>query len=429
MANWTTEWTTHPDYPGWRKRRLVDPKTGMQAMLHTNWERIPGSDPNLPGPPGAEGWGGIFPRRPWPERKPPSWGKLPEWLPRPKQPPYRPPFGTHEMPGIPDRSTRPPGERVEQPDWWKKPFPFFPKWKDKGIKPMPMPMPMPPRTRPGIWDKFPRRKFDGNEKDFLQLLKDAQVGSLMKRSTGPSRGAVDTFPELSGIEDPGRYAGLPEGTYLPWTEEHQGPGVVGEFDTWARDHWTWPPKDAAAWGEDSPYVQGQPTQIPGPVGRETDKRYSKPSGQYLRERGGLPPELRRYYPEDKPALHTRIMDGMSDHLAATYGEDSPELRRHEAQDAGIELPKGRDWITKMHDIQSAYFTGADFGYEEFWPQRLGVTNEMIDMFMAVPEEALQYAMDNPTDAVLQEFEEYYGFPLNVNDPDMQKYFGDRKKKR
>ena len=54
---------------------------------------------------------------------------------------------------------------------------------------------------------------------------------------------------------------------------------------------------------------------------------------------------------------------------------------------------------------------------------------MIDMFMAVPEEALQYAMDNPTDAVLEEFEEYYGFPLNVNDPDMQKYFSDRKKKR
>ena len=122
--NWTTEWTTHPDYPGWRKRRLVDPKTGAEAMLQTFWERIPGSDPNLPGPPGAEGWGGIFPRRPRPERKPPSWGKLPEWLPRPKQPPlgsypgdpegrepkpYRPPSGTHEMPGIPGRPARPPG--------------------------------------------------------------------------------------------------------------------------------------------------------------------------------------------------------------------------------------------------------------------------------------------------------------------------------
>ena len=372
MANWTTEWTTHPDYPGWRKRRLVDPKTGMQAMLQTLWERIPGSDPNLPGPPGAEGWGGIFPRRPWPERKPPSWGKLPEWLPRPKQPPYRPPsgthempgipdelpplsprrppFGTHEMPGIPDRSTRPPGERVE-PDWWKKPFPFFPKWKDRGIKPMPMPMP--PRTRPGIWDKFPRRKFDGNEKDFLQLLKDAQVGSAMpKYHSGQRKNIRDLSTEMA--TDPLSYV----------SDNVRGPQLGGK------------------------------------------QRIS-----------------------DLPLRSATQGDSMSDHLAATYGEDSPELRRHEAQDAGIELPKGRDWITKMHDIQSAYFTGADFGYEEFWPQRLGVTNEMIDMFMAVPEEALQYAMDNPTDAVLQEFEEYYGFPLNVNDPDMQKYFGDRKKKR
>ena len=323
MANWTTEWITHPDYPGWRKRRLVDPRSGMQAMLQTFWERIPGADPNLPGPPGAEGWGGLFPRDKLPERKRPDWGKLPERLPKL---PHRPPSGTHEMPGIPGRPSRPPGwhnlpERLE-PDFWKDRYPIFPKWKDKRIDPIkPMPMPMPGGTRPGIWDKFPRRKFEGNEKDFFQLLKDAQVGSGM--------------PKLGGKQ---RISNLPLGSA----------------------------------------TQG---------------------------------------------------DSMSDHLAATYGEGSPEFKRYEAQDAGIELPKGRDWINKMHDIQNAYFTGADFGYEEFWPQRLGVTNEMIDMFMAVPEEALQYAMDNPTDAVLEEFEEYYGFPLNVNDPDMQKYFSDRKKKR
>ena len=89
----------------------------------------------------------------------------------------------------------------------------------------------------------------------------------------------------------------------------------------------------------------------------------------------------------------------------------------------------RKFVDTMHSIQNAYFTGADFGYEEGWTERLGATQEQIDMFMAVPEEALQHAMDNPTDAVLQQFEEYYGFPLNVNDPDMQKYFEDRKKKR
>ena len=89
----------------------------------------------------------------------------------------------------------------------------------------------------------------------------------------------------------------------------------------------------------------------------------------------------------------------------------------------------RKFVDTMHSIQNAYFTGADFGYEEGWPEQLGATQEQIDMFMAVPEEAIRHAMENPTDAVLQQFEEYYGFPLNVNDPDMQKYFEDRKKKR
>ena len=299
MANWTTEWTTHPDYPGWRKRRLVDPKSGMQAMLQTFWERIPGSDPTLPGPPGSERGGNPF--------LPPSW-KRPDFGKFPKLPPgkpYRPPSGTHEMPGIPDRSTRPPGERVE-PDWWKKPFPFFPKWKDKGIKPMPMP----PRTRPGIWDKFPRRKFDGNEKDFLQLLKDAQVGSAMpKYHSGQRKNIRDLSTEMA--TDPLSYV----------SDNVRGPQL-----------------------------------------------------------GGVPEDDRKF-------------------------------------------------VDTMHNIQNAYFTGADFGYEEGWAERLGATQEQIDMFMAVPEEAIRHAMENPTDAVLQQFEEYYGFPLNVNDPDMQKYFGDRKKKR
>ena len=124
MSKWNTEWITHPEYPGWRKRRLVS-KDGMtQALLGTFWERIPGSDPTLPGPPGSESWKrpdfeGLFPKRPRPD-----WGKFPEWPPRRKQPPsrsypgdpegrepkpYRPHLGTHEMPGIPGRPARPPG--------------------------------------------------------------------------------------------------------------------------------------------------------------------------------------------------------------------------------------------------------------------------------------------------------------------------------
>ena len=325
MANWTTEWITHPDYPGWRKRRLVDPRSGMQAMLQTFWERIPGSDPTLPGPPGAEGWGGLFPRDKWPERKRPDWGKFPEWLPKL---PHTPPSGTHEMPGIPDRPSRPPGwhnlpERLN-PDFWKDRYPIFPKWKDKGIDPIkPMPMPYNPPGSGSIWDKFPRRKFDGNQKDFLQLLKDAQIGSALKR-----------------------------------------------------------------------------------------------------ENIMIPPEKRKRYPaEFDPATgQNRVVPGT---LRTTYPN---EERMRGPQLGGV--PEGdRKFVDTMHSIQNAYFTGADFGYEEGWTDRLGATQEQIDMFMAVPEEAFQYAMENPTDDVLMQFEEYYGFPLNVNDPDMQKYFDHMKKRR
>ena len=344
MANWTTEWITHPDYPGWRKRRLVDPKTGMHAMLGTFWERIPGSDPNLPGPPGSERhWGGIFPDRPdwgkrpefpeWPDRKPfgpteeiepLNWGDGYPGDPegREPKPPYRPPFGTHEMPGIPDKPERPPGWHnlpEKFPDW-HRPFPFFPRWKDKDIKPTPMPW------KPwGEWG--PEREIlpyfsDGRDK-WMQLLENAKLDSELRR----------------------------ENIMIPPGKRKRYPA---EFDP----------------------ATGQNRVVPG--------------------------TLRTIYPDEERVT-------------------GPQL-------GGV--PEGdREFVDTMHNIQNAYFTGADFGYEEGWPEQLGATQEQIDMFMAVPEEAFQHAMDNPTDAVLQQFEEYYGFPLNVNDPDMQKYFGDRKKKR
>jgi hypothetical protein len=68
-------------------------------------------------------------------------------------------------------------------------------------------------------------------------------------------------------------------------------------------------------------------------------------------------------------------------------------------------------FSRIHD---AYYTGADFGYEQGWPERLNVPSEYIDLYMAVPDEAKQYARDNPTDAILQQFEEKYGFPLDVS---------------
>ena len=68
-------------------------------------------------------------------------------------------------------------------------------------------------------------------------------------------------------------------------------------------------------------------------------------------------------------------------------------------------------FSRIHD---AYYTGADFGYEQGWPERLDVPTEYIDLYMAVPDKAKQYAHDNPTDSVLQQFEEKYGFPLDVS---------------
>ncbi|MCP4923022.1 MAG: hypothetical protein GY915_03200 [bacterium] len=75
----------------------------------------------------------------------------------------------------------------------------------------------------------------------------------------------------------------------------------------------------------------------------------------------------------------------------------------------------------MQDIQEAYFSGADFGYEEGWPERLKVSEQMINMFMSTPEEAIIFAFENPTDAVLEEFERNYGWPLNVNSPALREY--------
>lgn len=100
-----------------------------------------------------------------------------------------------------------------------------------------------------------------------------------------------------------------------------------------------------------------------------------------------------------------------------------EIAEFEARDDGIvEPPKeSMEYAKKMHSIQEAMLGGADFGYEDFWPQRLGVTNDMIDMVMLTPIEAMVFAMQNPTDMVLEEFERKYGWPINVNSEALREY--------
>ena len=68
-------------------------------------------------------------------------------------------------------------------------------------------------------------------------------------------------------------------------------------------------------------------------------------------------------------------------------------------------------FSRIHD---ANYTGADFGYEEGWAERLRVPQEWIELYMAAPHEAIKYAYENPTDSILQQFEEKYGFPLDVS---------------
>ena len=101
--------------------------------------------------------------------------------------------------------------------------------------------------------------------------------------------------------------------------------------------------------------------------------------------------------------------------------------RQEPITGGTRIPTAQEQVKGVMDlpderskafsrIHEAYSTGADFGYESGWPERLNVPEEYIELYMAVPDAAKKYAYDNPTDAVLEQFEEKYGFPLNISIP-------------
>jgi len=103
------------------------------------------------------------------------------------------------------------------------------------------------------------------------------------------------------------------------------------------------------------------------------------------------------------------------------GTEDPATGQNRLIKSDPTYPDQSDNFKKMQEIQEAYFSGADFGYEEGWPERLEVSEQMINVFMSTPEEAIIFAFENPTDAVLEEFERNYGWPLNVNSPALRKY--------
>ena len=78
----------------------------------------------------------------------------------------------------------------------------------------------------------------------------------------------------------------------------------------------------------------------------------------------------------------------------------------ETLDRGVMGPANeRDRV--FHALHQAWAEGIEL-------QGIGAPQEYVDIYMSVPDEAKQYAHDNPTDAILQQFEEKYGFPLDVS---------------
>ena len=269
MANLQTQWITHPDYPGWRKRRLVSPDGMTTALLKTFWERIPGSDPNLPPPPeaGAE-------RLPMPPNGiSPPWGR----------PNFRPNFiPRRDLPNIPNLPNKP----------------------------------------------LPR----------MYNMPEVPIPNEGRRFNMPSPYPSNTLENR-----------------LP-----QGGGGGGINPPWAN--------------------------------------MLKPVVDMTRDIT-IPPARRRNI----------------------RGTVDPNTGQNRLIQGGPTYPDQSDNFRKMQEIQEAYFSGADFGYEEGWPERLGVSEQMINMFMSPPEEAIIFAFENPTDAVLEEFERKYGWPLNVNSPALREY--------
>ena len=251
---------------------------------------------------------------------------------------------------------------------------------------------------------------DERLKKLLEWLQGNQAGNPYARKE-----SFYPFPKIEPIPGEGVWKNPVEKFPEGWTPEGRG-RATGKPEDFFNKPAPYFPYEGNDWLKllnkaqvgSAMYGRGTPSYYPG----------------NRRENMMIPPEKRKRYPaEFDPATgQNRVVPGT---LRTTYPD---EERVAGPQLGGV--PEGdRKFVDTMHNIQNAYYTGADFGYEEGWPEQLGATQEQIDMFMAVPEEAIRHAMENPTDAVLQQFEEYYGFPLNVNDPATQRWVDDFKKRK
>ena len=267
MFDLETQWITHPDYPGWRKRRLVSPDGQRMAAVYHPWERIPGSDPSLPPPP------------------------------------------------------------------------------EPGLRTLPNNRPMPPNSISPPWGR----------------------PNLIPRRNLPN------IPNLPNT--PPRMYNMPE----------------------------------------APINDGRRFNMPSPYPKKTLENMVPLGGGG----GGINPPWANMR---KPVVDmTRDITIPPARRRNIRGTVDPNTGQNRLIQGGPIYPDQSDNFKKFHEIQEAYFSGADFGYEEGWPERLGVSERMINMFMSTPEEAIIFAFENPTDAVLEEFERKYGWPLNVNSPALREY--------
>ena len=278
---------------------------------------------------------------------------------------------------------------------------------------------------------------------------------------------VDTFNELGGQ---GTYSGIPSGTVL--ADSFQFPyeaggkqAVTGGFD-WSgpgdtNEQYTLPPIEASEWAYDTAWPKNPEMRLPlpGPVGRETETQLSDPVGYRgygLGRAGGqmgmdvaadplayaggasvVPPpnyqtsynpaggwaEAGRLAPDNIAAAETAGWNevaqpfggrGAGDRLGGASVVAPPRMpTERETLDREVMGPAD-DRDAAFSTIHGAWAGGADFGVETEWSEGLGVPEEYVGIYMAVPDQAKRYAHENPTDAILQQFEEKYGFPLDIS---------------
>ena len=162
------------------------------------------------------------------------------------------------------------------------------------------------------------------------------------------------------------------------------------------------------------YSQYNPAGAYAEAGRTVPNRASEQAmamNQLTQPQGGIPSDLHNWNdpygrPDDTPFYEQRM---------PYFGDASVVPRptmptEKQIIDSTVTAPEDeRD--AAFSTIHQAYVNGMDFDPGD--EVGLGVPKEFVDIYMAVPDEAKRYAYENQSPDVLQQFEEKYGFPLDI----------------